>query len=247
MSIIWAVFLGILQGLTEFLPVSSSGHLVIAQNLLPNFSQPGVLFDVVLHAGTTLSIVIFFRKRILRLTKKYLVLLLIGSIPAGVIGILFQDFFISLFSSTLLVGIALILTGLMNYLIDVVKTRREKVGVKDSFLVGIAQSIAIIPGISRSGATIFTGATLGFKRDKAAEFSFLLAIPAIFGANVLQLVKFNGSEKIDVDFYFVGFICALVSGYLAIKIVFKFLKTQRFRFFSLYCLVLGFIVIMLSI
>lgn len=239
MNMIQAGFLGILQGLTEFLPVSSSGHLVIAQSLMPGFVQPGVLFDVMLHVGTLSAVLLYFRKTLAGLDKNYLLLLFIGSLPALVVGLLFQNFFEGLFSGTLIVGIALIITSIVNYLTDKAKKKKSDFNYLDSFLVGIAQAIAIIPGISRSGSTIFAATRLGIDRRKAAEFSFILSIPAIFGASILQLTKYFSHVNGSFTTYFIGFIFAFVTGYFAISLVIKTLLSKRFIFFAVYCGVVG--------
>jgi len=247
MSAYSAIILGILQGLTEFLPISSSGHLVIVQNLIPDFAQPGILFDVILHVGTAFSIIVYFRRSIIKLTRKYLTLLIVGTIPAGVVGVIFGDALVSLFSSTLVVGLALVITGIMNYVTDKVKGRVGKVNFTRAVTIGVAQMFAMIPGISRSGATIFAGATSGLKRKEACEFSFLLAVPVILGASVLQTLELNVNNGVDAGFYVTGFICAFVSGLVAIKIVFELLIAQKFKYFSVYCLLLGIIVILFSV
>lgn len=239
MNIFWSILLGILQGLTEFLPVSSSGHLVLAQNLIPGFSQPGVLFDVVLHAGTLFAVIFYFREKILNIGKKDLVLLAVATIPAAVFGFFLQDYIETLFLITKLVGLALLVTAAMNYLTDKVNPKQQKINIKNAAAIGIAQALAIIPGISRSGATIFAGSTLGIKKKKAAEFSFLLSIPAVFGANVLQFAKHGLNSGLDQSFYIVGFLSAFISGYVAIGAVFKLLQKKRFTYFAFYCAVIG--------
>ena len=157
MNIIWSVVLGIIQGLTEFLPVSSSGHLVIAQHFIPGFSQPGVMYDVILHLATLLAILYFFRKKIFKLGLKYYQLLLVGTIPAAVLGFLFQSQLEKMFGNFKMVGVELVITGILNLLVDKVETRKTNISNTNSLLIGISQAVAIIPGISRSGATIFTG------------------------------------------------------------------------------------------
>jgi len=239
MNILQAGFLGILQGLTEFLPVSSSGHLVIAQSLIPNFTQPGVLFDVILHMGTLCAVFFYFRNKLLSLNKKYIQLLIVGSIPVALMGLLFQDYFESLFSGTLVVGIALIITSIINYLTDKAKKTRSKVNNWDSFIIGFAQAIAIVPGISRSGLTIFTATKLGIDRKKAAEFSFILSIPAIFGASILQFTKYSSEIGDNLSIYITGFIFAAVFGYLAIYFVIKILQSRKFIYFAAYCAAVG--------
>jgi len=239
MLIFHSILLGILQGLTEFLPVSSSGHLVIAQSILPGFTQPGVFFDVILHLGTLFAVVVYFRKQILKLSRKYLMLLIVGTIPAAVLGFLFQDFFERLFLERQLVGFALIVTALMNFLTDKVKAKKSGISNSQSFFVGIAQAIAIVPGISRSGSTIFAATGLGIKKRQAAEFSFLLSLPAVAGANMLQLSKYHGEIDSNLNIYLVGFIFAFVFGVLSIHLVLKFLLKSKFKYFGWYCLFVG--------
>src|SRR3989344_4983883 len=157
MNYFWALFLGIIQGLTEFLPVSSSGHLAIAQSIIPNFKQPGVLFDVSLHLATTFAVVIYFRKKlktILFSDRKYIGFLIVGSIPAALIGILFSDLLETMFLNVAAVAWQLLLTGVICILIDKLREKKDDLSVKNSFLIGCAQALAIIPGISRSASTI---------------------------------------------------------------------------------------------
>lgn len=239
MNFFWAVFLGILQGLTEFLPVSSSGHLVIAQEIIPNFNQPGILFDVVLHAGTLFAVVVFFRKEILKLSSKYLIFLGIGTIPAAFFGYFFQSTIEGFFKSIQLVGSALVITGGMNLLTNKAELKNKSLGIKSSFLIGLAQAIAIIPGISRSGSTIFSAVVQGISRKKAAQFSFLLSIPAVAGANILQIATHAFDSSVNTGFYFAGFWAAFISGIFAIRVVLKLLLSKRFNVFGFYCILLG--------
>ena len=243
MNLITSIFLGILQGLTEFLPVSSSGHLVIAQSLIPGFTQEGVLFDVFLHAGTVLAVFYYFRKTLLKLTSKYIFLLLIATIPAGLVGLFLNSSIEKLFSGGYLVGFALIFTAILNFFTDKAKKGSKKISVKNSILIGMAQALAIIPGISRSGSTIFAGTSLGIKRKEAAQFSFLLSVPAIIGANAVQFFKYGSGTTGNIMFYGAGFIAAFISGVIAIKFVLKFLLAGRFKLFGYYCLALGLLVI----
>ncbi len=246
MSYISSILLGILQGLTEFFPVSSSGHLVIAQSLIPGFNQPGVLFDVVLHAGTLLAIVVRFRRTILAITKNYLLLILIGTIPAVIVGLFFQSAIEKFFDSIYLVGVALLITGLMNLLTNKTQSIKGKFNKVNAFRVGLAQALAIIPGISRSGSTIFAGTRLGLEKKKAAEFSFLLSIPAVLGANVLQFITHAQGSDQNVIFYLAGFLAAFLSGCLAINIVLRVLLSKKFIYFGIYCLSLGGLILVLG-
>ncbi|KKQ26449.1 MAG: Undecaprenyl-diphosphatase [Microgenomates group bacterium GW2011_GWC1_37_12b] len=247
MEIVNSAILGIVQGLTEFLPVSSSGHLVIFQKILPGFSQPGILFDVVLHFGTLVAVVIYFRKKLVSLIFDNFWFLIIATIPAVIVGLLFDNIFEKLFASTLYVGFEFLVNAAMSYIISVVKNRGVKINLKNSFLIGIAQAIAISPGISRSGSTIFAGSVLGIDKEKVAEFSFILSLPAVMGANLLQLLKYGGSSSINYGNYMVGLVFSFVFGLLAIKLVMEFIKKGRFKFFAVYSLVLGIIVIALSL
>lgn len=243
MNYFTASLLGILQGLTEFLPLSSSGHLVIAQHAVPGFYQPGVFFDAILHAGTLMSVFFFFKGKIVNFFKKHISLIIIATIPAFVIGFLFQSVIESFFDSIRIVGFALLLTGIMNLLTDKAKPKGKKISQKDSLVVGIFQGISLIPGISRSGATIFSASTLGVDKRKAAEFSFIISIPAVTGANILQIAKYNASGGVAAGHYLIGFLAAFISGYLAIFLVFDTLKKGKFKVFAAYCILLGGIIL----
>lgn len=244
MNILSAIILGVVQGLTEFLPVSSSGHLVLAQSILPGFSQPGVLFDIVLHAGTLIAVIIYFWRKILSLSQKQIVLLIIGTLPAGLIGFLFDKQFEAMFGDVRAVGMQLIITGLICFAIDRTKATKKVITYLDSLIIGIAQAVAIIPGISRSGSTIFAATKRGVHRQEAAEFSFLLSIPAIGGAVVLQLLKHGTTDGIDVPFYAIGFVTALVFGLVSIKILLRMLVTKNFKVFGIYSVLIGVIAVL---
>ncbi|OGM16016.1 hypothetical protein A2V56_01505 [Candidatus Woesebacteria bacterium RBG_19FT_COMBO_42_9] len=245
MDILSAALLGLIQGLTEFLPVSSSGHLVLAQSLIPGFTQPGVLFDVVLHFGTTFAVLYYFAKKILALDRKYLILLAIGTIPAGLIGYFFQSQLEAMFGNVSWVAIELIITGILNLIIDKLPSRKAVISIKNSFLIGVAQAVAIIPGISRSGATIFTGVSLGISKREAAEFSFLLSVPAILGANLLQIMTHGFDNGIAVNSYMVGLIVSFIVGLASISLVFKFLEEGKFKVFGIYSILLGALVLII--
>lgn len=244
MTIVQAVVLGIVQGLTEFLPVSSSAHLVFVQRLLPGFAQDGVVFDVVLHAGTFFAVVYYFKKDLLKLSKNYITWILVGSIPAGAAGILFSDFFESLFSLPNLAGLTLMITGLLNLATNKIQGKEKKITIKNALFVGLAQAFAIIPGISRSGSTIFTARSLGIRKTEAVRFSFLLSLPAIVGANLVQFIKYGVPKSFEVGPYFLGFLSAITVGYLAIKLVFTTLKENKFSYFGYYSLIVGFLALL---
>jgi undecaprenyl-diphosphatase len=238
MNMFWSGVLGILQGLTEFLPVSSSGHLVLVQSLIPGFSQPGILLDVVLHFGTLLAVLVFFWKDLFKLSFRYYLYLGLATIPAVIVGFLIKDKVDILFSSVRLVGISLMVTGVINLLTHKSKIGEKTLSFKNTFLVGIAQAVAIIPGISRSGSTIFAGVKQGVSPKEAARFSFLLSVPAIVGANILEILSL-GQVEVEIPVYLVGFIFAFLAGLLAIKLVIRFLEKKKFLVFSIYCFVIG--------
>ena len=243
MDSLYPVILGALQGITEFLPISSSGHLVIAQYFIPNFNQPGVLFDVILHLGTLLSVLLVFRRKIFSFDYKFYKLIIIGTIPAVFVGFLFQDQLESLFTNMTGLALAFIVTGVLNLLVDRFKNVGNKINNADSVIIGLAQAFAIIPSISRSGATIFAAAARGIDKQVAAEFSFILSIPAILGAIVLQIATHFNPEEFQAAPYLLGFLASLVFGVLSIKLALKFLLSKNFKVFGIYCIVLGIIVL----
>lgn len=246
MSFIQAVLLGIVQGFTEFLPISSSAHLIIAQSFIPGFVQPGVLFDVILHAGTLIAVLVFFRKKLFSLTFSQLFLLGIATIPAAGIGLLFQSQLEASFGNLRWVGIELIITGVLNYLIDFAKTTTRKINVVSATWIGLWQALAIIPGISRSSATIFAATSQGISRDEAADFSFLLSIPAIAGAIIVQILSHGFSDGVSVGVYIGGMTAAFVCGLASISFLISMLKKKNFKIFAVYCVVVGIATIALA-
>jgi undecaprenyl-diphosphatase len=257
-----SVVLGILQGLTEFLPISSSGHLVLGENLL-KVKLGDISFEVFLHFGTLLSVVIVFRKTIWGMIQavmekagvslsKYdptstsenwnlFLLILLGSVPAGILGILLKKYVETSFSSLHFVSIMLLITGSLLFLTKFVKKAQGRIKFSDAFLIGIAQAIAMLPGISRSGLTISTGIFRGIKSDKAAEFSFLLSLPAVLGATILKLKDMlsQSHPSFNLWFYLIGTVFAFLSGYLAIKFLLNVIRKGKFEFFGYYCLLIG--------
>jgi undecaprenyl-diphosphatase len=244
MDLISVCLLGIVQGLTEFLPVSSSGHLVLGE-YIANFREPGAVFEVFLHAGTLLAILFFFRKEIFRLSKKYLLFLLVATIPAAVFGYLFSPFFEGLFNNPKLVGIALLITGFFNLVTDKNVGKKASLNWQNSIIIGLFQALAIIPGISRSGSTIFAGTRVGIQGKEAAKFSFLLSIPAVVGANFLQFAKYGPSLNGALSKYIAGFAFSFVAGYFAIKVVLKILEQKKFKYFAYYCFLVGILTLIL--
>lgn len=254
-----SVILGIIQGLTEFLPVSSSGHLELAKVILGNQSLPkeSMLMTVVLHFATALSTVVIFRERILEVLKGlfsfsfneeffFAVKIVLSMIPAATVAILFDEEIESLFSSQVfLVGSMLIITGLLLFLADKAKNTGKPVSNMNAVIIGIAQAIAILPGISRSGATISTSVLLGVDRSKAAEFSFLMVVPLIFG-KIFKYILDGGviPESVSYTNLSLGFVSAFISGLIACKWMITLVKKSELKHFSIYCFVVGFIAIL---
>jgi undecaprenyl-diphosphatase len=258
MSILEAIILGIIQGLTEFLPVSSSGHLELAKVILGDTSVPeeSLTFTVVLHFATALSTIVIFRKEILEIFKglfqfqwndefKFSLKIIISMLPAVVVGLLFEEELESFFGGKiLLVGCMLLLTALLLLLADRAKNTKKEVSFLNAVLIGISQAIAMLPGISRSGATISTSVLLGVDRTRAAKFSFLMVVPLIFGKIGKDLLSgdlnFQSSEIIPIS---AGFIAAFLAGLVACKWMISLVKKSKLSYFSLYCAIVGSIAI----
>lgn len=239
---IHSIILGIVQGLTEFLPISSSAHLALLEHMFGIKEKLGI--TVFLHLGSVIAILlIMWRdiKEILLKDRRLIGLLILGSIPAGFTGILLESKIEQAFNSLNFIGISLVITGIMLWLTRLSKTKRQRVSIIDSLLIGIAQAIAIIPGISRSGFTIGTGIHLGVDRTVATKFSLLLGCIAIFGATLFELKDLRGIHSGNM---IVGFIVSFIVSYLAIKILFKVVKNRSFAFFAIYCWALGFLVLL---
>ena len=270
MTFLEAILLGILQGLTEFLPVSSSGHLVLAQQFL-GLEEPLVFFDVMLHVGTLAAVLVVYRDAIGRLAigglsalgdtqfwrkppkatlnssaeLKFIWLILLGSIPTGIIAVVFKTQLESFFDEVRLVSITLILTGVI---LQLPRLRREKADSPDTStgelktwhapLIGIAQGCAITPGISRSGTTISLALFLGIPAKTAAEYSFLLSIPAILGAVALK-IRDVGDTAIPLHIVGTGMLASFIVGYIALRFLLVILNRGKFSLFSYYCVALG--------
>ena len=252
--------LGIIQGLTEFLPVSSSGHLEIGKALLGNKSIPkdSMIFTVVLHFATALSTIVVFRKDIFEIfsdllkfdwnhNTKFIIKILFSMIPAILIGLIFEVQLERLFSGEIiLVGIMLIITSLLLVLADRAKETNKNIQYKNSIIIGISQAIAILPGISRSGATISTAVLLGIDKTKAARFSFLMVIPLIFGKIIKDIFSgefiYDSSEFSNI---FIGFLSAFISGVFACTWMIKLVKNSQLKYFAIYCALAGLLAILL--
>ena len=262
MEIINAIILGIIQGITEFLPVSSSGHLEIAKAILGEnkVGEESLLMTVVLHFATALSTIIIFRKDILEILKGlfqfknndsfwFSLKIVLSMIPAALVGVFFNDEIEALFGGALtLVGSMLLVTGLLLFLADKAKASAKKVGVKHAILIGISQAIAILPGISRSGATISTAVLLGIDKEKAARFSFLMVVPLIFGKIAKDIL--SGDIQYETTTFIpllVGFIFAFLTGMFACKWMIRLVKSSQLKYFAYYCFAIGGIVIATSL
>jgi len=252
-----AVLLGIIQGLTEFIPVSSSGHLVITQYFL-KIEEGQLLFNVVVHLGTLIPIFIIYWndiKEMLLLKKekrKETFYIIIAVIPTAFIGIFFEDFFASLFSNPISTALMLVLTGLILYAVELMdggKKELEDLKFWQPLIVGLAQGGAIIPGISRSGTTIAASLFQNLNRETAARFSFLMSIPVIGGAGFLQFLNVleKGSLNLSPNILLYGLVSAAVSGYFAIKILLKILKEKKLNYFSYYCWFLAAFVLIITL
>ncbi len=268
MELIKAVVLGVVQGLTEFLPISSSGHLVIGSQIL-DFQEKGIAFDVFLHLGTLLSVIIVFRQEIwamilapfqystgIRSEKvidklKWDLYIVISTIPAVIVGLYLKDSIEKVFSNLPLVFAMLSITGILMIASRYLKCKNVELRGLHALFIGCAQAMAIMPGLSRSGSTIFTGMAMGIDRQVVARFSFIMSIPAILGAVVLQtgeLITHPPSPGSMINIA-AGTVAASISGYFAIVMLLDIIRKNRLQWFGYYCLILsfsGFIYILLS-
>lgn len=256
-SIVEAVVLGAVQGLTEFIPISSSGHLVIVPELL-GWERPGLSFDVLLHAASLLALLVYFSGDLLDLArgirqggegpKRLVVLLAVGTVPAGLAGLLLADFFEDRFEDPKAAALQLLITAAILVGAEWVSQRREgaatregkplrgmgELGLHEAGAIGVAQALAILPGISRSGSTIGTGLVLGLSRDDAARFAFLLAIPALAGAAIVKIPDL-GTTTLSLEAGVAGFISSAIASYAAIAGLIRYLKSNTLYPFAVYC------------
>lgn len=254
MSLLEAIILGIVQGLTEFLPVSSSGHLELGKAILGDTSIPpeSMLFTVVLHAATALATLVIYRRDVVRIVGglfqfnnneefQFSVKIILSMIPAAAIGMLFAEELETLFDrQILLVGLMLWLTGLLLIVADKAKFSEQGVSYKQAIYIGIAQAIAILPGISRSGATISTSVLLGVDRTHAASFSFLMVVPLILGKIAKDIM--DGALSLSDDQLGVlaaGFTAAFITGLFACQWMIKLVRSAQLKYFSYYCFIVG--------
>lgn len=273
MDIIQAILIGIVQGLTEFLPVSSSAHLIFAQNALG--VESSLAFDVFLHLGSLIAVLWFFRADIIRMIQAWLLSIgdivqhrfkegfysdpykrlawyvIIATIPVGLVGVLFESQVESLFAGALYVpAFFLFVTGTILYLSQRMNSGKidlSNITVKEALFMGLGQACAIMPGLSRSGTTIAAGLVIGLDKEFAAKFSFILSIPAILGAFVVQLKDIGTVGDFSALAVFLGFLAALISGYLAIRWLIELIQKRSLDIFAYYCWIVGIIVFMGSI
>lgn len=273
LDILSAIILGAVQGLSEFLPISSSGHLALIPHLLG--VETGLAFDTVLHIGTLIAIFTFFWKDIVNLIKGFILsiidlsegidkfkeglntipekrfawLIIIGTIPTGIIGILFKDAVETVLRGTIFIGFFLIVTGIILYYSERHSSGNitaKDMSFKKAAIVGICQGLAVLPGISRSGSTIASGLCLGLEREYAARYSFLLSVPAVIAAGVLQ-IKDIANIDASMTVLLAGFLSSVIFGYLAIKLLMKMIKGWSLDIFAYYCWIVGILTLVLSV
>lgn len=256
-----AIVLGIIQGLTEFLPVSSSGHLELGKAIMGDTTVPeeSLLFTVVLHFATALSTLVVFRKDIWEIISgllkfkwneetQFVVKIIVSMIPAAIIGVLFEEQLESFFGGSIaFVGAMLIVTAILLWLADKAKSTDKKVSFSNAFVIGISQAIAMLPGISRSGATISTSVLLGNDKSKAARFSFLMVVPLIFGKIAKDILSGDlTSEATNFTTLGLGFVAAFIAGLFACTWMIALVKKSKLSWFAIYCLIVGVIAIAVS-
>lgn len=254
-----AIALGLIQGLTEFLPISSSGHLEIAKSIFGIDPEANFYFTIAVHGATVLSTIVVFWKEIIELIKgtlkfkmndetSYVLKLIVSMIPVGVAGLFLKDPIESLFNGNIVfIGFMLLITSILLALAHFIKKGEREIGYLDALLIGIAQAVAVIPGISRSGATISTGLMIGNSKDKIARFSFLMVLVPIIGANLLEIMSGEiNLNSTSFGIILIGFLTAFVSGYLACRWMIGLVKKSKLIWFSIYCLIIGLLSIVLG-
>lgn len=272
MDIFQAIIIGLVQGLTEFLPVSSSAHLIFAQQAL-GVSDVGLAFDVLMHVGTLVAVIVYFFNDIVNMIKGFLLslvdlkngnfmgeikkdpykklawLTILATIPVGVVGVLFNDMIESMFQGLTIPAFLLLVTGCLLYASQRMNSGRidvRNVTIKEALIMGCGQALAILPGLSRSGTTIAAGLFAGLDKEFAAKFSFILSIPAILGAAVFQLKDLSGGS-VEIGACIAGFVVAVISGYLAISVLLKIVREKSLDIFAYYCWIVGLIVLIGSL
>ena len=253
MTTIQAIILGIIQGLTEFLPVSSSGHLQLANELLGTSldSESNLTFSLTLHAATVLSTIVVLWREVWGLLKglfsrtfnaeqAYILKIIISMIPIGIVGVFFKDYIEAAFSSILIVGIMLLVTAaLLSFAYFAKPRQKQTISYRDAFIIGLAQSVATLPGLSRSGTTIATGLLLGNRKESIAQFSFLMVLPPILGNALLDIVKGDFGGGVELLPLVAGFLAAFVTGCLACQFMINIVRRGKLIWFAAYCAVAG--------
>ncbi len=252
MTIFKAILLGIIQGIAEFLPISSSGHLVLVQNWL-NIHPVPFLFDIVVHFSTTLAVIYFFREQIKNLSKQMLLKLMVGSIPIFIIGFFLESKISNLFALGIVAAGGLLITGLFNFITAHYlnqNNQKDKLSLVDALTIGIWQTLALIPGISRSGSTLMGSALTNQTKKTAFEFSFLLSIPAILAANLYQLFKLTQTNinQANWSYILIGGLSSSVISLLSLKLLKQLIQGKKkcYHLFGWYCLILGIVSILLN-
>ena len=272
MDILQAIIIGLVQGLTEFLPVSSSAHLIFAQQAL-GVADVGLAFDVLLHVGTLVAVIVYFYTDIINMIKGFLLslvdlkegkfisevkkdpykklawLTILATIPVGVVGVLFNDVVEEMFTGLTIPAFLLLVTGCLLYISQRMNSGRinvQNMSQKEALIMGCGQAIAVLPGLSRSGTTIAAGLFAGLDKEFAAKFSFILSIPAILGAAVFQLKDLSGGN-VEIGACIAGFIVAVISGYLAISVLLKIVREKSLDIFAYYCWIVGIVVLVGSL
>lgn len=259
MNLIEAIILGLLQGFTEFLPVSSSGHTEIGKYLFGINATENYYFTIAVHGATVLSTIVVFRKEIINLLKEtlkfrlneetiYVLKIVVSMIPVGLAGLFFRKEIESLFNGNmLLIGSMLLVTALLLAIGHFTKGKEKKIGFVDALIIGIAQAIAVIPGISRSGATISTGLMLGNRKDELAKFSFLMVLVPVLGGNLLEIVTpHNITGGINISAILAGALAAFIAGYMACTWMINIVKRSKLIWFSVYCTIVGLLTILIA-
>ena len=253
MDTLQAIILGVVQGLTEFLPVSSSGHLQLANEILGTDLNPesNLTFSLTLHAATVLSTVVILWAEIWKLLKgifsrtftaeqAYVLKIVISMIPVGIVGLFFKDYIEAAFSSIAVVGVMLLVTAALLTFADYAKPRqKESLSYRDAFIIGLAQAVAVLPGLSRSGSTIATGLLLGNKKESVAQFSFLMVLPPILGNALLDCLKGDFGGGVETLPLVAGFVTAFITGCIACKWMIDIVKRGKLIWFAIYCAIAG--------
>ena len=272
MDILQAIIIGLVQGLTEFLPVSSSAHLIFAQQAL-GVADVGLAFDVLLHVGTLVAVLVYFYDDILNMIKGFFLslidlkegkfiseikkdpykklawLTILATIPVGVVGVLFNDIVEEMFTGLTIPAFLLLITGCLLYTSQRMNSGRidvKNMTLKEALIMGCGQAIAVLPGLSRSGTTIAAGLFAGLDKEFAAKFSFILSIPAILGAAVFQLKDLSGGN-VEIGACIAGFVVAVISGYFAISVLLKIVREKSLDIFAYYCWIVGIVVLVGSL